>query len=287
MKLRPVLARRPLGIFFFVATAIGSLAAACGPVDTDVGPKPPCPADAGTCTTTSGGAGSGGGGQGGSGGSGGGNGGGQQSNDVRGSVGILNSPSFSTISPYVGAATIFAPSSGGTLAQAPYSDANPMFEIADVTPGRTWFLVRDETVGATGILSTHSLLDVPTSGEVMLPVIERQVLSSIAGMLPAPTTIQDGKAHLVLLFVRNGLPLSGVTVSTALPGAVMAYDDGIGLYTNQTKLTGPAGVSLVLNLEAPATAEMRNLTVTDVNGQGYMIQLPVQSNAATFAAFEL
>jgi hypothetical protein len=121
----------------------------------------------------------------------------------------------------------------------------------------------------------------------MLPVIERNVLSTIVAMLPEPTTLDEGKAHLVLFFTRNGQPLSGVTVSTALPGAVMAYDDGIGLYTNQTTLTGPAGVSLVLNLEAPATAEIRTLTLTDVNGQGYMIQLPVQSNAATFAAFEL
>jgi len=275
-------ARRSLGIFLFVATVLGSFAAACGPADTDVGPKPPCPADAGTCTTTSGGSGSAGGGQGGNGSGG----GGQQSNDVRGSVGVLNSPSFSTFSPYAGAATIFATSTSGTLAQSPYGDTQS-FELADVMSGRTWFFVRDETVGATGILSTHSVLQVPTGGEVMLPVLERSVLSSIAAMLPASTTLQDGKAHLVLLFVRNGQPLSGVSVATALPGAVMAYDEGIGLYSNQTTLTGPAGVALVLNLDAPVQAELRNLTLTDVNGQGYMIQLPVQSNAATFAAFEL
>lgn len=283
MKHRPVLARRPLGIFFFVAAVLGSLAAACGPAETDVGPRPPCPADAGTCTTTSGGNGTAGGGQGG----GGGTGGGSQSNDVHGSVGVLKNSSFSMISPYAGAATIFAPTTGGTVMSAPYSDMSPTFDIADVTPGKTWFFVRDETVGATGILSTHSLLDVPAGNNVMLPVLDRYVLNEIAGMLPAPTTLADGKAHLVLFFTRNGQPLSGVTVSTALPGAVMAYDNGIGIYTNQTTLTGPAGVSLVLNLDAPVTAELRTLTLTDVNGQGYMIQLPVQSSAATFAAFEL
>ncbi|UQA56581.1 hypothetical protein [Polyangium aurulentum] len=282
MQHRPVSARRSLGIFLFVATVLGSIAAACGPADTDVGPRPPCPADAGTCATTSGGAGSAGGGQGG-GGSGG---GGQLSDDVRGSVGVLNSPSFSTISPYAGAATIFAPSKSGAPMQAPYGETQS-FELADVMSGRTWFFVRDETVGATGILSTHSVLSVPTGSDVMLPVLDRNLLGSIAGMLPAPTTLQDGKAQLVLLFVRNGQPLSGVSVSTALPGAVMAYDEGIGLYSNQTTLTGPAGVALVLNVDAPVQAELRNLTLTDVNGLGYMIQLPVQSNAATFAAFEL
>jgi hypothetical protein len=282
MQHRSVFARRPLG-FFFVATVVGSLAAACGPGETDIGPRPPCATDAGTCTPTSGGAGSASGGQSGNGGAG----GGQQSNDVRGMVGVLNSPNFSTISPYAGAATIFAPSAGGTPVQAPYGDAAQTFELADVMPGRTWFLVRDETVGATGVLSTHSVMNVPAGGEVMLPVLERSMLSAIMGMLPAPTTLQDDKAHLVLLFVRSGQPLSGISVATALPGAVMAYDEGIGLYSNQTTLTGAAGVALVLNLDASVQAELRNLTLTDVNGQGYMIQLPVQSNAATFAAFEL
>lgn len=256
------------------------VAAACSSADTDLGPRPPCTGEG--CVNPSGGsAGSGGGG------GQGGEGGGMLSNDVTGNVGVLNDPSFSQIGPYAGAATIFATSSTGMLLEAPYGDMVTSFSLPSVISGTPWIFVRDETIGATGILSTHSAVRVPSSGPVTLPVVDRNVLSSIAATLPAPIVIDTTRAHLIIKVSRNGQPLSGVALTTSLPGAEIVYDTGVGLYSNQTNLTGAAGVILALDVDAPQTAEQRTFTLTDATQQGFMIQLPIQAGAATVAAFSL
>ncbi|MDC3957760.1 hypothetical protein [Polyangium jinanense] len=256
-----------------------SVAAACGSAETDLDPRSPCTGPG--CVNPSGGstASGGGGGQGGEGGT--------LSNDVTGNVGVLNEPSFAQIGPYAGAATIFATSSTGMLLEAPYGDMVTSFSLPSVISGTPWIFVRDETLGATGILSTHSAVRVPSSGPVTLPVVDRNVLSSIAATLPAPIVIQTSRAHLIIKVSRNGQPLSGVTLTTPLPGAEIAYDTGVGLYSNQTNLTGAAGVILAFDVDAPATAEQRTFTLTDAAQQGFMIQLPIQASAATVAAFTL
>lgn len=267
------------------ASILGSLvlvAAACGSSETDLGPRPPCTGEG--CVTQSGGAGGtgGGGGGGGQGGE-----GGTLSNDITGNVGVLNEPGFAQISPYGGAATIFATSSTGMPIDAPYGDMVTSFSLPSVMSGTQWIYVRDETVGASGILSTHSAIRVPSSGPVTLPVVDRLVLTSIAMTLPAQLTVDTTRAHLIIKVSRNGQPLSGVTFTTSLPGAELVYDTGVGLYSNQTTQTGPAGVILAFNVDAPQNAEQRTFTLTDTSGQGFMIQLPIQAGAATVAGFTL
>ncbi|MDI1444797.1 hypothetical protein [Polyangium sp. 6x1] len=267
------------------ASMFGSLvfvAAACGSSETDLDPRPPCTGTG--CVNPSGGSSAtgGGGGSGGQGGE-----GGTLSNDVTGNVGVLNEPSFSQIGPYAGASTIFATSSTGMPLEAPYGDMVTSFSLPSVISGTPWIFVRDETIGATGILSTHSAVRVPSSGPVTLPVVDRNVLSSIAGTLPAPLVIDTARAHLIIKLSRNGQPLSGVTLTTPLPGAEIVYDTGVGLYSNQTNLTGTAGVILVFDVDAPQTAEQRTLTLTDAAQQGFTIQLPIQAGAATVGAFVL
>ncbi|MDI3286335.1 hypothetical protein [Polyangium sp. 15x6] len=263
----------------FVFGSLVFVAAACGSAETDLDPRPPCTGPG--CVNPSGGstASGGGGGQGGEGGA--------LSSDVTGNVGVLNEPSFAQIGPYAGAATIFATSSTGMPLEAPYGDMVTSFSLPSVISGTPWIFVRDETIGATGILSTHSAVRVPSSGPVTLPVVDRNVLSSIASTLPAPLVIDTTRAHLIIKVSRNGQPLSGVTLTTPLPGAEIAYDTGVGLYSNQTNLTGTAGVILAFDVDAPQTAEQRTFTLTDAAQQGFMIQLPIQAGAATVAAFTL
>ncbi|MDI1433833.1 hypothetical protein [Polyangium sorediatum] len=263
-----------------VFTSLVCIAAACGSAETDLGPRPPCTGPG--CVNPSGGINpsGGGGGQGGEGGT--------LSNDVTGNVGVLNDPSFTQIGPYAGAATIFATSNTGTLLEAPYGDMVTSFSLPSVISGTPWIFVRDETLGATGIFSTHSSVRVPSSGPVTLPVVDRNMLASIAGTLPAPIVINTTtRAHLIIKVSRNNQPLSGVTLTTQLPGAEVVYDTGVGIYSNSTNLTGPAGVILVFDVDAPQTAEQRTFTLTDANQQGFMIQLPIQAGAATVAGFTL
>jgi len=259
--------------------------AGCETGDSNTNPRPLCPPDAGTdCigpsgggNNTSGGGSSGNGGQGGS----------SATNDVTGNVGVLNDVGFSQVSPYIGASTIVTTSNAGMQIDTPYGEMKTSFTLLDVKTGSTWFYVQDQTVGATGIFSTHSVVSVPANGPVTLPVVDRSVINTIAGMLPTPVVIDGTRGVMVLKIVRNGQPLAGVSLSTPLPGATTVYDNGVGLYSNQVQQTGPAGVILALNVDGPATAQLIDLTLTDVNQQSYFVQIRYQAGAATFAGFEL
>lgn len=268
---------------FSVSSAIllSSVLWGCGSVDSDLPPKPPCPEDAAGCVTTTGGGstsnGTGGGGVGGN----------ASSNDISGTLGVLNEPTFSVVAPYVGEATIMTTSDMSKPIESPYGAAMPTFKLPSVQKGLTWFFVRDETVGGTGILSTSSVLAVPAAGPVTLPVIDLTMLSTIVSTLPAPTVLDTAKAHLVMKIVRNGQPLAGATLNTPLPGAIIAYDTGAGLYSNQTKQTGPAGVVLVFNADAPSNGELRELQLTDVVGQAYTVTIRMAAASASYAGFDL
>lgn len=276
--------RTSLLLVTFVGTWITAVGG-CDPGDTNTDPRPVCPpgspADcvgpAGGGTNPSGGGSSSGGGQGGS----------SATSDVSGKVGVLIDSAFSQVSAYSGASTVFTTSSKGAPLQAPYGESTTSFSFVDVKAGSTWFFVQDDTVGATGVFSTHSVVNVPVSGSVILPVVDRNVVSTVAAMLPTPVVVDGSKGVLILKVQRNKQPLAGVALTTSLPGAEVAYDNGIGLYSNQSTFTGPAGVILALNVDGPAAAQLMDLTLTDVNQQSYFVQVRVQAGAATFAGFEL
>ncbi len=274
----------------FVATSALTLSlfafAACDTADTNTtDPRPVCPPDAGTdCigptgggTNTSGGGSSGNGGAGGS----------SATNDVTGKVAVLDESSFSQASPFIGTTTIHTTSAAGMPIETQYGDMMPSFSLADVMNGSTWFFVEDKTLGATGIYSTFSILNIPTGSPVTLPVVDRNLVTSIAGMLPSPITVDPSQGVLVLKVIRNGLPLAGVTLTTPPSGATLAYDIGVGLYSNQVQETGQAGVILVFNVNGPSNPELQMFTLKDVNQQAYVIPVKVQAGAATFAGFSL
>jgi hypothetical protein len=225
-------------------------------------------------------------GSGGSGGSGG-QGGSAATNDVTGTVGVLINENFATISPYAGAATIHATSNSNQPLEDPYSEMKTTFTLLDVKTGPTWFFVEDQTAGATGIFSTYSVVEVPPTSAVMLPVVDRAVVTAIAGSLPSPIFIDGTRGFLALKIVRNGQPLSGVSLTTQLAEATVAYDIGVGLYSNEVQETGPAGMILVFNVNGPSASELLDLTLTDINQQSYFVQIRFQAGTATFTGFEL
>jgi hypothetical protein len=200
---------------------------------------------------------------------------------------VLNDTGFSQVSSYIGAATIITTEDTGAPIEAEYGEKTTSFTLASVKAGPTWFFVQDQTVGATGIFSTHSVVNVPASGPVTLPVVDRNIIAAIAGSLPTPVVIDGSRGVLVIKVVRNGQPLSGVTLSTPPSGAVMAYDTGVGLYSNQVQQTGPAGVIVAFNVDGPSSAQLMDLTLTDTNQQTNFVQIRIQGATATFAGYEL
>lgn len=247
-------------------------------------PRPSCPPNTPNCVgPTGGGVNSSGGGSSGAGGEG----GSSATNDVTGNVGVLIDASFSAISAYSGAATIHTTSNSNMALEEPYGDMKTTFTLLDVKTGPTWFFVEDKTVGATGIFSTHSVIGVPPPGNVTLPVVDRNVVSSIAATLPTPIVIDGTRGFVVIKVVRNGQPLAGVSLTTALPGATIAYDTGVGLYSNEVQQTSTGGVILAFNVDGPGTSQLMDLTLTDLNQQSYLVQIRLQAATATFVGFEL
>ena len=256
----------------------------CDVSNSSTNPRPHCPADSGTnCGFTTSGGSTGSSSSSGNGGTG----GSAATNDVTGNVGVLNDTGFSQVAPYIGAATIVTTSTTGATIESPYGETTTTFELPSVMKGATWFFVQDQTVGATGIFSTHSVVNVPVSGPITLPVVDRNVITAIAGSLPAPIAIDDSRGVIVMKVVRNGQALSGVSLTTPLSGATIAYDMGVGLYSNQATSTGQAGVIVALNVDGPSTAETIDLTLTDVNQQAYFVQIKIQAGSATFAGYDL
>lgn len=272
------------GLLACLITALFSASAGCETSDSNINPRPSCPPNTPNCvgpsgggTITSGGGSSGSGGEGGS----------SATNDVTGNVGVLIDTAFSQISPYIGAATIHSTSNSNTALEDPYGDMKTTFTLLDVKTGPTWFFVEDKTAGATGVFSTHSVVGVPTQGSISLPVVDRAVVSSIAGNLPSPIFIDGTRGFVAIKIVRNGQPLAGVALTSPLPGATIAYDTGVGLYSNQVQQTGPAGVILAFNVDGPSASQLMDLTLTDVSQQSYFVQVRIQAATATFVGFEL
>jgi hypothetical protein len=210
---------------------------------------------------------------------------------VSGAVAVLTTASFDQSTAYSGKATISGPSAGGGVATVPYENPATGFVLDNLVGGSQFLFVHDETNGGTGIYSTFSLQKVP-SAKAALPVIDRTVLDGIASSLPTAAFIQPGLSHIILEFARDDLPLAGVQLTQALGGAsLVAYDQGLGIYSNQASQTGTAGVLVILNVTPPAATGGVNGTLTirvaDAQGTPFALEVPAAADAATLAGFTL
>lgn len=207
---------------------------------------------------------------------------------VSGVVAVLTSAAFDQSAAFSGKVTISGPSAGGGVASVPYESAATGFVLDGLVGGAQFLLVHDETNGGTGIFSTFSLQEVP-SAKALLPVIDRTVLDAIGSSLPAATSLQPGLAHLILEFARDDLPLAGVQLTQAVGGAALvAYDQGLGVYSNQASATGTAGVLLILNATPPGGASGTvTIHVADPDGNPFALEVPAAADSATLAGFTL
>jgi hypothetical protein len=257
---------------FAAALALG----ACQKDTTNLGAPSTCAADE-PCHGTVKGGGSGAGG-------GGGEGGGGEAVDASGTVSVLVSAAFDQTSTFSGQATVVAPGASGSDVTADFAPGTG-FTIHGVASGATWFLVKDPTAGGSGIFSTFSLQHAPSTS-LVLPVMDRTVLAGIASALPTATTLDPGRAHLVVFVDRGGQPLAGATLAGGAFGGTLAYDEGAGFYSSSATATGAAGIVLILNASAPGQGTA-TIHVADPDGNPYALDVPIAPDTVTLVGMAI
>jgi hypothetical protein len=193
---------------------------------------------------------------------------GNTSTDVAGSGGVvtltgqiieLNEPTFSVTSMLAPVSsstfTVRAPGPAGT--ELNVANMGSLFTLNGVRATRTAWLVAAPT-GASDLLPGLYAFDATTASNVTIPLVRRSSLEMVSGTLTTYTTLDSGKAQVVLRFVDpNGLAVSGVNVS--LDGAErVAYDVGVG-YSDDATATGTRGLAFLFNVDSAKTPAVRAL----------------------------
>ncbi len=121
------------------------------------------------------------------------------------------------------------------------------------TSEMNWFAIQDVAATTGSIIPTLEPVTVEPASPVALRAIPREPLTPalIDNMPWAPLA---GTATLILIFVRNDVPLSGVSVTSQPGGAAVAYDSGDASYT---------------------TPEMDPFKTTDVRGAAIVRDVPL------------
>jgi hypothetical protein len=176
---------------------------------------------------------------------------------VGGSIVRFTASDFVATAPYTKSALVSTASADKSMptTTALYDGTLP-FHLPKVPAGLAW--VHTQQV-ATDILGTWFLVNADGMTDVQLPVVDLAVFSALAGQLPAPVTLSDTSAHLVVFAVdAQNKPLSGVTVTPAL-GGVVGCDDGQG-YTGS--VTHARGACVILNATTTKTTTLVLSTTT-------------------------
>ncbi len=275
----------PCALMLAVAVAVS-----CQPAVPDFGPPGVCNPDAGLCPmTTSGGAGVGATtttttGVGGSGGVG-------PGTPVTGGVDLITEPDFidSALVPYHAVATIAAYPATGGMTSTTFGSATgagggsgvgAMFTFPSLPAGSTWFFVNPQSTATA--LPTLSLASLPIPGTFTLPVVDPTTMQSAANGAAglAGNGISAAASQIVVLIQNAGVPYQGVTVTGATGGAVVAYDTGDGVYSDQATATGIAGTVILFN---SGLRGRQVLTFTDMNMMSSTVVVLAAQGAVTLA----
>lgn len=266
----------------------GLAGGACSSADRNFPPPPPC--EGPHCTVNPAGGsvpGPDGGPDGG--GTGGSDAGNPSAGTVTGTVHRITNDAFDDLgATFNASATILALPPGAAMISAPYGGAaGTSFSLPGVPSGRTWFLVRDETSGGAGVLSTFSLVQLPALTAIALPVVDLGVLQNIASSLPAVSAkgVSPLAAQIVLLLSHANGPYKGVALSGGAAGAQIVYDLGPGAYTDAGSVTGAAGTIILFNA---GLGGLSTLTLTDLTSMTtYQVSVQAAAGAATLVRADL
>ncbi len=205
--------------------------------------------------------------------------------DVTGTVAVIDVNTFDHAFEYAKKATIVAPSPTGTVTGV-YEGLGQPFGLKGASSGVQWLRVDDDSMGASGILSTYSAHDVQQGSALVLPVMDRQVLQSILFTQPGSPSLAGAAAQIILLVRRQGVPAEDVNLTSSNFGGVVAYDVSAGVYSSEgAKKTGKSGVILMLNVTV--TKEEIDILLTDSAAETFAITLPIAGGKATIAELNL
>jgi len=212
--------------------------------------------------------------------------------DVTGTVKVMDDPALSKtqVASYDGSATILAQLDGALDAiSAAYGDGQITFTLLDVPAGPLWMTVRDETNGATGVLSTVTAQVVPSAAPLVLPVVDRATLEDIAATFVGQPLLESGRAHVAVTLERDGAPLENAALDPGSTyGGIVAYDVGTaGQYSNDALATGTAGRILLINAQPPAGGVLVLNVVDQTLGNTYPLEIRLFAEAIAVVAYDL
>jgi hypothetical protein len=204
---------------------------------------------------------------------------------VTGVVGLYDNETFSEVMLYSGAATIIGFDGEQNQISAPYDGANGGSFTLTGLGEDPWMLVENTTGGVSDLFNTWS--ERPSTSDIQLAAVDFTVLEGIVESIPSPTEIIDGDAQVVIKIERAGVPLSGVTVQTALGAGTILYDAGGGGYTD-VGATGVDGTILILNVLAGDDPTYLEVDVLDADMMPFALtNILITANAATVAGFSI
>ena len=209
--------------------------------------------------------------------------------DLQGNVVLLLDDGFQDTEAWSGWGNLRVQTESGDDVVPFGGDAGEGFTATGVLAGDSWFAVVPDALfldaGASfaAVMPTRAYLRVPAEGSTTfeVPVIDRNVLTTLYATLPTPTFLRGDAAQVVVVFEREGKRESGVSV-TAWPTAdLIAYDQGVGFATDATE-TGLQGVVILANVVGAgpliweaAGGGSGTLTVVHVPGQASFVRIEI------------
>jgi hypothetical protein len=109
------------------------------------------------------------------------------------------------------------------------------------------------------------------------------MLQNIASSLPSLSGagVSTVASQIVLLITNAGAPYAGVSVTGNTGGAVVAYDNGSGVYSDTNTATRSAGIIILFNSALTGT---QVITLTDSNMKSAQPVVLASQGAVTLAA---
>jgi hypothetical protein len=274
----------------FLAVA-GAVALGCGDKALDYPPlQNDCNPDAGRCNVTSGGIGSGAGSGTGGGTTASGSGGEVPLGTLTGTVQRMVDPTFSSTIPTsltTLANIVITPASGPQITASYGGTAGPTFTAANIPAGLAWVAVQDQSNGGAQIWSTISAVTMPQIASIVLPAVDTGMLMNVASNLPNVQAkgLSTFTSHVVLMLSFNGTPYKGLQVTGGSGGAVVVYDAGPGIYSDQNMATGTGGTVILFDAGLPGMATISLYDPTLM--RTYPVTVMTAAGTVTLAAFDL
>jgi hypothetical protein len=204
-----------------------------------------------------------------------------------GQVVVFQDTGFSQMSPFMGSGLVYVPTSSGQK-EVPVAGDAGVFTADDVLVGYSWFTVVPDTASVdagpvgTVLVPTWSAVDVQPSAATSKPVplMNVTLLNTIYSSLSSPTVAGADAAQVVVVFERDdGQRVSNVTIVNAPTSEHVAYDVGLGGYSEEATATGDMGVAILVNAIGAGEVEWQHpevegsFSLQPIAGQVFFVRL--------------